>query len=315
VALRVHYSGDPIWSESFSDALSGIAICSFGEEVPDDLQVLVKGRPNEEELAATNLKAVVVPFAGIPIQTRELLKKRPRIELFNLHHNAADTAEMAIALYMAVAKRLIVRDAALREGQWSEDTFVRGGPGESVRAVGKRALILGYGEIGKRISNVCRALEMDVRAIKRSGPFDDRTLPIEQLDELLKTADALFVALPLTPQTENLMDARRIQLLPPTAIISNIARAAIFDERALFEALKSKQIVGAGLDVWWNYPTADEPCLPSNYPFQNLPNVVMTPHVGGSSDASEEHRRQALIELIKGIANGTAKAASAELGY
>lgn len=313
--LRVHYSGNPSWSESFQEALLGLADCSFGDDVPDGVQVLVKGRPSEEDLSSPDLQAVVVPFAGIPVQTRELMQNHPTAKLYNLHHNAADTAEMAIALFMAVAKRLIVRDAALRQGQWSEDTFVRGGPGESIRAAGKKALILGYGEIGKRIARICDAMEMDVRAIKRSAPFDSNLLSIERLDEVLPETDALFVALPLTPQTEGLLDDRRLRFLRRNALIVNIARAAIFDERALFEALQSKRIAGAGLDVWWNYPTADEPCLPSDLPFNELPNVVMTPHVGGSSDASEDHRQQALAELIKGIADGSAKAASAELGY
>ncbi|MCC7230126.1 MAG: hypothetical protein IT203_07010 [Fimbriimonadaceae bacterium] len=256
-----------------------------------------------------------MPFAGIPAETRELMLLHPSIDLYNLHHNAADTAEMAIALYMAAAKRIVPRDQALRRGQWSEDSFLRGGSPESVRAAGKRALVLGYGSIGQRIGHICEAMEMDVMGIKRAGPFSDRARPLEELDPLLPNTDALFVALPLTPQTTGLMDARRLALLPSNAIIANIARGAIFDEAALYEILKDGKIGAAGIDVWWNYPKGDGACFPSSLPFQNLPNVVMTPHVGGGSDVSERERWRALASLIEAIADGTAKPASKELGY
>jgi phosphoglycerate dehydrogenase-like enzyme len=314
--VRVHFWGTPEWSQHLADSLSEIAACRFGEEVDAHTEVLAKGRPTEEEFTTLHaLKAVVIPFAGIPVQTRELLANRPHIKLYNLHHNSADTAEMAMALYMAVAKQIVVRDRNLRNGMWSEASFMRSGSGGSIRAAGKRALVLGYGAIGQRIARACEGMDMKVSAIRRNGPFDDRIRPLEELDQLLPQTDALFVALPLTAETEGLMDARRIALLSETAIVSNIARGAIFDESALYDALRLNRLAGAGIDVWWNYPKADEPCFPSNFPYHELDNVVMTPHVGGASDATEEDRWRALADLIRGIADGSAKPASAELGY
>lgn len=314
--VRAHFWGAPEWASRFADELAAVADCRFGEVVDEDTQILVKGRPDAEEVARLKgLIAIVVPFAGIPVQTRQLLGKFPSIALFNLHHNAADTAEMAISLYLAAAKNIVVRDRNLRTGQWSEGSFMRGGTGESLRAAGKRALVLGYGSIGQRIARVCEALEMDVIAIRRNGPFDDRVRPLGELDQILPGTDALFAALPLTPETEGLIDARRLALLPKSAVISNIARGAIFDELALYEALKENRIAAAGIDVWWNYPNANEPCLPSSLPFHELDNVVMTPHVGGASDASEEHRWRALADLVRRIVDGSAKPASVELGY
>lgn len=314
--IHVHVWDEPDWATSFADSLVGSATCTFGKSIPDHAQVLVKGRPEEAELDQfTSLSAVVVPWAGIPEATRELLIKHPKVSLYNLHHNAADTAEMALALYFAVAKGIVPRDRGLREGRWSEDTWMRSGTSSSVRAAGKRALILGYGSIGQWIGKVCEAMGMEVTGVKRHGPFNERVRPLEDLEELLPKAEALFVALPLTPETKGLISAERLALLPSNAIVSNIARGAIFDEEALYLALKEGKIGGAGIDVWWKYPSGDEPCFPSQFPFQDLPNVVMTPHVGGSSDASEEGRWRALSELVKGIADGSAKAASVELGY
>lgn len=314
--MQVHICQQPDWQEAFQKDLEGVASVTFGEQVSESAQILVKGTPTPEDLnRLSSLEAVVVPFAGIPVATREALRTRPNIDLYNLHHNAADTAEMAIALYMAVAKKLVVRDKNLREGRWSEGSFTRGGSADSVRAAGKHALILGYGAIGKRIANVCRAMEMRVTAVKKHGPFDEEVRPISELDDLLGDTQALFVALPLTPETEGLLDADRLSLLPATCIISNIARGKIFDEGALFEWLKSHPEAGAGIDVWWNYPKAEEPCLPSDYPFHELPNVVLTPHVGGSSDDSEADRFQALAHLIRQIIAGEARPASVEAGY
>ncbi|MBC8066547.1 MAG: hydroxyacid dehydrogenase [Chlorobia bacterium] len=315
--IQVHVWEEPDWFQEFSSGLSGKASCSKGKDISAETEVLVKGSPSREEIKRlAGLKAIVIPFAGIPAGTRDLLLTQPKIALYNLHHNSADTAEMAIALYMAAAKRIVARDKGLREGKWSSDSFLRYGSSESVRADGKQALVFGYGAIGQRIGRVCEALGMRVTGVRRNGPFYDQVRPTDELDQLLPNAEALFIALPLTPETKGLMNAERIDKLPKNCLISNIGRGAIFEEEPLFNALRDGQILGAGLDVWWKYPDGtDAPCYPSNFPFHELPNVVMTPHVGGSSDASEEHRWRALAELVAGIADGTAKPASVAHGY
>lgn len=317
IVLQVHIWDDSEWFEDFKALLEGTAHCTKGSAVPSSTQVLVKGSPTKEEIAElADLQAVVIPFAGIPGGTRELLLNQEKVRLYNLHHNSADTAEMAIALYMAAAKRIVTRDRGLREGKWSDDSFLRSGASESVRADGKRALVLGYGAIGQRIGRVCEAMGMHVTGVRRSGPFDEGVRPINELESLLPHAEALFIALPLTPETKGLLNADRIALLPENCIISNIGRGAIFEEEPLYLALKEQRIWAAGLDVWWKYPDgSDAPCFPSNFPFHELPNVVMTPHVGGSSDASESHRWQALGELVRQIADGSARPASIESGY
>ena len=314
--MHVHVWEEADWAESFSHSLKGVATVTFGPNISEDTNLLVKGTPTATEIDhLPHLKGVIIPFAGIPVSTRELLSRYPSQSVYNLHHNAADTAEMALALYFAVTKRIVSRDANMRQGKWSEGSFLRGGVADSIRSDGKSAVILGYGAIGQRIANVCRALGMTVSAIKRSGPFDSELHPIDHLHQLLPRAEALFVALPLTPETESLLGAPELGKLPANAVISNIGRAKIFDQAALFETLQEGRIAGAGIDVWWNYPKSDEPCFPSDFPFHELPNVVLSPHVGGSSDASEAHRVQALVELVRGISSGTAQPASASAGY
>ncbi len=315
--IHVHLWEESSWFKEFAASLEDVSVCTCGKDIPPFVQVLIKGVPTREEIAALpQLQAVVVPFAGIPGATRELLLDHPKVSLYNLHHNAADTAEMAIALYMAAAKLVVPRDKGLREGKWSDESFLRRGSSASVRAAGKRALILGYGAIGQRIGRVCEALGMRVTGVRRSGPFDNQVRPITELDSLLLQAEALFIALPLTPETKGLLNAERIALLPNNCIVSNIGRGAILEEEPFYLALKENRILRAGLDVWWQYPDeSDTPTYPSAFPFHELPNVVMTPHIGGASDASEEHRCRALVELVQNIAHEKAKAASVEGGY
>lgn len=315
--IQVHIWEEPDWFDEFAASVAGVAASSKGQEIPRDTQVLVKGSPTKDELASlSELRAVVVPFAGIPAGTRELLLDQTKIKLYNLHHNSADTAEMAIALYMAAAKRIVRRDQGLRAGKWSSDSFLRNGSSDSVRADGKRALVLGYGAIGQRIGRVCEAMGITVTGVRRSGPFNDQVRPIAELDHLLPKAEALFIALPLTPETKGLLNRDRIGRLPSNCIVSNIGRGAIIEEEPFYEALQNNRILAAGLDVWWKYPDgSDAPCYPSNFPFHELSNVVMTPHCAGSSDASEAHRWRALSELVKSIADGSAKAASVQEGY
>jgi phosphoglycerate dehydrogenase-like enzyme len=95
-----------------------------------------------------------------------------------------------------------------------------------------------------------------------------------------------------------------IRALPKEAILVNVGRGAIVDEAALFSALKEGRIRGAGIDVWWTYPKEGEVCKPSRFSFEELPNVVMSPHVGGSVTDSEPKRLTALASLLSELATG-----------
>ena len=110
--------------------------------------------------------------------------------------------------------------------------------------------------------------------------------PLAELDRMLPQCDTVLIACALAPETRGLIDARRLALLKPGTLVINVARAAIVDEDALYDALKDGHLGGAALDVWWQYPTAAEPNRrPSRRPFHELPNVLMTPHSSSSSDA------------------------------
>ena len=282
---------------------------------PVDLQtavydILIGGRPTEQELSASpNLKALIIPWAGLPKETNALLPKFPQISVHNLHHNAAPTAELAITLLMSAAKFVVPYDQALRRHDW---TMRYARPGPSLLLAGKTVLVLGYGAIGKHVARFCRALEMTVLAVKRTvtTPQDgiaDEIHPLPILPQLLPRANAVIICLPHTPETDRLLGASELALLPPHCVLVNIGRGPIVDESALFFTLRDGRLHAAGLDVWYNYPT-DEPSRsntpPANFPFHELDNVVFSPHRGGDTAETDTLRMEHLARLLNAAAAG-----------
>jgi len=297
----------------------GVAL-TFGEEIPDGAapELLVAGRPERRHLEAlTGLRVLLIPWAGLPATTAELLGDYPDVAVHNIHHNAGSVAELALALALAAARRLIPADRALRVGDWSPRNEAAG----IVRLDSARALILGYGAIGRRLALFCRALGMHVTGVRRRPAIgEDRheagtaaaahvVVGTEAVDELLPQSGVVFVTLPLTAETEGFLDARRLALLPPEAVLVNVGRGAVIEEEALYRALAGGTLGAAGLDVWYNYPEdeasrASTP--PSRFDFGALDNVVMSPHRGGApgTDRTERERIEAVAASINAAARG-----------
>ncbi|MFB6286034.1 MAG: NAD(P)-dependent oxidoreductase [Candidatus Bipolaricaulia bacterium] len=285
----------------------------WGPEPPERYDVLIAGRPDRDQLTGCpDLDALVIPFAGIPTSTRETLNDFPQLRVHNLHHNAEATAEMAIALLLAAAKKIVPLDRAFRTHDWrpryAEFT-------SSMLLDGKRGLVLGYGGIGQRIARVLTALGVQVRAVCRRPERHRSTAKqagidvraSSELSSLWPRADMVMIALPQTPETEGLIGPEEIDQMPDHAILVNVGRAPIVDPAALYDALKDGRLGGAGLDVWYNYPKdeaerANTP--PADYPFHQLENVVMSPHRAGGGDVIEERRMAQLAELLNALARG-----------
>jgi phosphoglycerate dehydrogenase-like enzyme len=131
--------------------------------------------------------------------------------------------------------------------------------------------------------------------------------PTSDLPQLLPHAQMLIVTAPLTPETKGLIGERELAALPRGAILVNVGRGAIVDEGALYHALKNGQLAAAGIDVWYNYPKdeasqANTP--PSQYPFGELDNVVLSPHRGGDDKDIDVARMRDLAELLNAAARG-----------
>jgi D-2-hydroxyacid dehydrogenase (NADP+) len=145
---------------------------------------------------------------------------------------------------------------------------------------GARLVVLGMGRIGQDIARKAKAFDMEVICVTRAPapavPEIDRVVPREKVEEVLPGADVVMVAMPLDESTRGFMSAEKFALMKETAVFVNISRGKVVDEAALARALSEGRIWGAGLDAF-----AEEP-LPASSPMWDLPNVLMTPHVGGS---------------------------------
>ncbi len=305
---------DPMALDVLLDRLAPSIEVTSGAELPSpaDFHILVAGRPKREHLVASpNLRAVIIPFAGPPESTRRLLAEFPHLAVHNLHHNAVQTAEMALALLFAAARFIVPADHRLRHGDWT----LRHEPASITILHGKTVLILGFGAVGQYVGKVCHALGMRVLAIRRtphvsgSSESEAQVNGPEQLRELLPCADVLLITLPLTEATRGMIGAEELALLPAGALLVNVGRGPVVDEAALYHGLASGKPAAAGLDVWYVYPEtpADRThTLPSRFPFHELDNVVMSPHTGGAlgSTFTERLRMEHLATLLNAAAAG-----------
>jgi len=290
----------------------GIQVSRGEIDQPETVNVLVGGWPQHAHLEmCPNLRAVIVPFAGAPRETVELLRNYPRVTLHSIHYNVAPTAEMAIALLLAAAKLVVPMDQELRRFDWRS----RYGVTNAAVLDGKTALVLGYGLIGKRIARACVGLGMRVLGVRRTmqavpGTIDEHgaaVYPVSELHSLLPQADALLMVLPGTDETVGIIGAHELALLPSGAMLVNVGRGPTLDEAATWDALQSGHLRAAGLDVWWQYPDTLEERVgkpPSRFPFHELPNVVLSPHRAGWLSESEHDRMAALAALLNAAARG-----------
>ncbi|SDB32063.1 hydroxyacid dehydrogenase [Belnapia rosea] len=191
--------------------------------------------------------------------------------------NDLSVAEHAMMLMLAVARRVLDNDQVVKAGGW----WAKDGPG-MVDLAGRSVLVVGYGRIGSRVANYCRAFQMKVMVMDPgfhpARIAADGFTPIRDLQAGLAEADVVTLHCPLSPATHHLMDAAAFAALRPGAILVNTARGPIVEEAALVAALQSGRLQGAGLDV-----LEVEPSTATN-PLYAMPNVVVSPHNAASTE-------------------------------
>jgi phosphoglycerate dehydrogenase-like enzyme len=258
--------------------------------------------------AAPRLRLVQVPGAGLDRIDRGALG--PGTHLANAYGHEAGIAEYIIGAMIALTRSFGRLDARMRRGEW-ESQWAVGTPAPPLwpELAGKTLGILGFGHIGQALARRAAAFDMQVCAIRRQAQAETPGGVTfvggpERLDEVLRLADYLAVTLSLSSETRNLIDARRLQSMKPTAFLINVARAEIFDESALYGSLASGKLAGAALDVWYRYPTAAGPTPPATQPFGELGNVIMTPHISGWTEGMLEARATLIADNIARTARG-----------
>ncbi len=211
--------------------------------------------------------------------------------------NAASVADLAMTLMLATTRRLLPADAYVRDGRWfnkQPSPLMRPQPGMTGRKVG----IYGMGEIGRKIAARCAAFETEVAYYSRSK----HDLPYgyhSSLASLAEWADILMVAVRAGADTKHIINADILKLLGPQGTIVNISRGSVIDEKALVLALENNVIGGAGLDVYETEPHAPDALT-------KLPNVVLTPHVGGHTIESHAAMQSCVLANLDAFFAGKA---------
>jgi D-3-phosphoglycerate dehydrogenase len=210
--------------------------------------------------------------------------------------NAQAVAEYVVGSFFELARRFGRLDAALRTSPWITARSQASGAAE---LAGKTVGIVGVGEIGRRVANICASgLGMNVLGFQPDPSRFPAHVRSVLLDKLLKESDFVTLNCPLTDATRNLVDAARLRLMKPTAFLVNAARGAVIVESDLVEALRARAIAGAALDVFTEQPLADE------HPFRGLDNVLITPHIAALTRESTARMSvgsaEAILRLIRG---------------
>jgi len=202
--------------------------------------------------------------------------------------NAQSVAEYCLLAMLTLGRNAFEITSKIRTLPWDE-TRALGAKAHEISAM--TLGIVGLGEIGKRVARICRAgFGMRVlgtqRRLDRMGPDAQAAT----LDEILKSADFIVITCPLTPETHHLFNRERISRMKSTAWLINVGRGAVIDEKALIEALRSKSIAGAMLDVYEHYR------LDPGHPLLSLDNAVLTPHLAGMTQESRKRMGAAAAE-------------------
>lgn len=219
----------------------------------------------------------------------------------NVGAYAEPMAEHAVAMVLALLKRLPQNHANLAAGVWDQST-----PNRYIE--GAVCGILGFGGIGQATGRLLRLLGARIHAINSSGRTNELVEFVGTLDDLdlvLAVADVLVIAMPLTRRTRSLIGPRELQIMKPNAILVNVSRGAIVDEAALYDHLRTHSEYSTAIDTWWGEPFGSGTFRVA-HPFFDLPNVLGSPHnsalVPGSWEQATKRAAANILRFLQGNA-------------
>ena len=249
------------------------------------------------QAAGPNLKIIANYTVGYDNVDIEAACKRKIMVSNTANSSNRAVAEHAIALMLAASRRLVEADEYMRKGkyrQWDPELFIS--PGLFGQTLG----IIGTGRIGSEVAHSCyHGLGMKIQYFDLQKNEDlERTTHAYHvsLDHLLQTSDFVSLHVPLLPSTKHMINAAKLKLMKPTAVLINTARGPVVDEKALVEALKRNTIMAAGLDVFEDETKVNKSLI-------KLPNVIMTPHIASATrDTRDTMSTMAAENVIAALA-------------
>ncbi|MHA1235708.1 MAG: NAD(P)-dependent oxidoreductase [Promethearchaeota archaeon] len=292
----------------------------FPEDTSDDylknivseVDVLIGWRPSKILLeSGKNLKVFINPGTGVNhiLDLFIELNKSKKVTLINGHGNSYFVAQHSVALLLTLTNKMIPHHIWMKEGKWRTGDQDAASIPFRYREVG----LLGYGAINKKVHQFLAGFDVKFHILRKNWNKQKDKLPTEakkygiaELDVFLKEIDVLMIAVPHTSITSHLIKSHELKLLGPKGLIINVARGDIIDQEDLYLALKNKTILGAAIDVWYNYhPKVNKKNLkyPYEFPFHKLENIVLSPH-RGYSPFSDLLRWDEVIENINRISQG-----------
>ncbi|HUJ73247.1 MAG TPA: phosphoglycerate dehydrogenase, partial [bacterium] len=200
--------------------------------------------------------------------------------------NTNSAAELTVALLLAAVRKVIPAHLHMQAQGWDRHHFT------GTELLGKTLGIIGLGNVGHRVARFARAFDMRVLAYDpyiADEVFEANHAQKAELADLLAQADVITVHVPKTPETQNLLDGARIARMKKGVVLLNLSRGGIIEEQALLQALRSGHVRAAGIDTWSVEPPRDNP-------FRDLPQVVMTPHIGASTEEAQQRVGESIAE-------------------
>jgi D-3-phosphoglycerate dehydrogenase len=254
-------------------------------------------RFGEKELEASrDMKVVTRIGVGFDAVDVPALSRRKVPLMVAGTANSPSVAEQALFMMLTLAKRAAEMHSLVRDGTWAERLGML-----PFDLYGKTVLIVGFGRIGTRTAKRCLAMEMKVLVFDPYKPADEIKAagcePVPDLDAALPQADFVSIHCPKTPETVGMFNAARLRRMKPTAYLINTARGGLVDEKALYDALTSGRLAGAGLDVFEQEP-------PPGHSLFKLTNVILAPHVAGVTveavDRMSEQTARNILSALDG---------------
>ena len=244
---------------------------------------------------AENLR--IIGRAGIGVDNVDVpaASRRGIVVMNTPTGNVVTTAEHALSLLLALARKIPQATASMKGGKWEKTKF------EGREVSGKTLGVLGVGNIGRIVVDRAVGLKMKVIAsdpVLTTEKAAQLGIELVGLDELFRRADFVTVHVPLTPETKNLIGAAAFEKMKPGALLVNAARGGIVDEAALAEAIRSGKVAGAALDVFETEP------LPTRSPLWDMPQVLVSPHMCGDFEGWERAVVAVFVDNCARLAGG-----------
>jgi len=302
--------GDMSWKE-----LEALGDCTVFERTPNDL---ISERAAGAEIILTNkvvlgpeqlaqlphLRYIGVLATGYNVVDVEAARQR-NVTVTNVPaYSTASVAQMAFALLLELSQQVGHHARLVREGRWTASVDFCFWDRPLVELDGLTLGIVGFGAIGRRVARLARAFGMEVlvhtaHPEKYRETAEGKEARFVSLDELFRASDAISLHCPLTEETRALVDARRLDLMKPTAFLLNTSRGPLVDEAALAATLNAGRIAGAGLDVLSVEPP------PAGNPLLQAANCCITPHIAWATGAARQRLMTTAVENLRAYLTGT----------